>query len=76
MTKLFKLLRRGHPALGDMGPRSEDIARILGSMASAIDALQPLRNRASVAHPNLELLAAFGWGLRSGLVVASPIPGR
>lgn len=58
ITKLFKLIRQGHPALGDMGPRSEDIARILGSMASAIDALQPLRNRASVAHPNPELLDA------------------
>ncbi len=56
MGKLFKLLRQRHPALSDMGPRSQDIARILGSMASAIDALQPLRNRASVAHPNPQLL--------------------
>lgn len=58
IAKLFKLLRQGHPALSDLGPRSGDIARILGSMASVIDVLQPLRNRASVAHPNPELLDA------------------
>lgn len=58
ITKLFKLLRQGHPALSEMGPRSDDIARILAAMATAIDALQPIRNRASVAHPNPELLEA------------------
>ena len=56
LTKLFKLLRDQHPRLIDMGPRSNDIARILNSMASAIDALQPIRNQASVAHPNSVLL--------------------
>ena len=39
-----------------MGPRSNDIARILSSLASAIDAMQPIRNRASIAHPNTVLL--------------------
>jgi hypothetical protein len=56
LPKLFKLLREKHPGLSDMGPRSNDVARTLGSLASAIDALQPIRNRASVAHPNPVLL--------------------
>ena len=56
LPKLFKLLRDNHPGLRDMGPRSSDVSRILGSLASAIDALQPIRNRASVAHPNSVLL--------------------
>lgn len=56
ITKLYKLLRKQHPALDNLGPRSDDIHRILTSMASAIDALQPIRNQASVAHPNQELL--------------------
>lgn len=56
MTKLFKLLRQDHPALQDLGPRSQDIKRILQSSASIMDALNPIRNNASVAHPNEELL--------------------
>jgi Abortive infection C-terminus len=56
MTKLFKLLRQHHPALQDLGSRSQDIERILQSSASIMDALNPIRNNASVAHPNEELL--------------------
>ncbi len=40
----------------ETGPRGKDITRILASMATIIDALQPIRNRASVAHPNPDLL--------------------
>jgi hypothetical protein len=56
ITKLFKLIRTSHPQLQPSGPRGKDIDRILASMASIIDALQPVRNRASVAHPNPDLL--------------------
>ncbi|MGO9950840.1 MAG: abortive infection family protein [Dissulfurispiraceae bacterium] len=56
ITELFKLIREGHPKFRDMGPRSEDIMRILKSMGSIIDAMNPIRNMASVAHPNTELL--------------------
>ncbi|MEA5532407.1 abortive infection family protein [Crocosphaera sp. XPORK-15E] len=56
MTKLFKLLRQHHPALQDLGPRSQDIERILKSSASIMDVLNPIRNNASVAHPNEDLL--------------------
>jgi hypothetical protein len=57
LTQLFRLLRNTHPRLQDLGTRSEDIAKALQGLASVIDALNPLRNKASVAHPNTELLA-------------------
>jgi abortive infection Abi-like protein len=56
MTELFKLLSQRHPAFGDMGPRKEDVLRILRALAVILDALNPLRNKTSVAHPNAELL--------------------
>ncbi|MFN8398749.1 MAG: abortive infection family protein [Anaerolineales bacterium] len=56
MTKLFKLLRQNHPALQNLGSRSQDIERIFNSFASVLDALNPIRNNASVAHPNNDLL--------------------
>lgn len=57
VTALYKLLRERHPGLKDMGPHADDIDRILKSFASAVDSLNTLRNRASVAHPNAQLLA-------------------
>jgi hypothetical protein len=56
MTKLFKLLRQHHLALQDLSPRSQDIERILQASATIMDALNPIRNNASVAHPNEDLL--------------------
>jgi hypothetical protein len=56
MVKLLKLLRQNHPLLGNLGARSQDVERILFSFASILDALNPIRNNASVAHPNEELL--------------------
>jgi len=56
MTKLFKLLRQSHPALQNLGSRSQDIERVFQSFASILDALNPIRNNASVAHPNNSLL--------------------
>lgn len=56
VTALYKALRERHPALKDMGPHSDDVDRILKSFASAVDSLNTLRNRASVAHPNARLL--------------------
>ena len=56
MNQLFKALRRSHPALADVGTRGEDITRMLGAMATILDALNPVRNRASVAHPNDQLI--------------------
>lgn len=56
MNQLFKSLRESHPALADVGAREEDVKRILGSIATILDALNPVRNNASVAHPNTELV--------------------
>jgi hypothetical protein len=56
ITRLFKLLREKHPALRDLGARSEDLWRIVMSTASVVDALNVLRNNASIAHPNEGLL--------------------
>ena len=56
LIQLFKLIREQHPAFQDMGPRAQDIVRIVRAVASILDALNPLRNRASLAHPNEELL--------------------
>jgi hypothetical protein len=57
MTTLFKLLRRAHPKLADLGPRAEEITKVLNACASILDAMNPVRNRASVAHPNRDLLS-------------------
>lgn len=57
ITQLFKALRTQHPGMQIGGPRSQDIGRVLGAMATIIDSLQPLRNRASLAHPNPHFLA-------------------
>lgn len=54
-TKLFKLLRNNHPQLQPHGPRAKDVTKVLNSLASVLDALSPIRNQASLAHPN-ELL--------------------
>ena len=56
MARALRLLRRNHPALAATGPRAEDISRVLDAMGTVLDALQPLRNHASVAHPNQTLL--------------------
>ena len=56
MNQLFKALQTSHPALMNVGKRSDDVKRILGSMATIFDALNRVRNNASVAHPNEALL--------------------
>jgi hypothetical protein len=48
---LLKKLRRGHDALGDLGPREDEMAKVMNAAGSILDALNPVRNRASVAHP-------------------------
>jgi len=55
-TQVFKLLRQQHPALTQLGPQHDSVAKLLQAMSSMVDALAPLRNRASLAHANAELL--------------------
>ncbi len=56
MNQLLKALRAEHPGLADVGARPEDVTRVLGALASILDALNPIRNNASIAHPNETLL--------------------
>ena len=54
---IFKSLRKSHPALKPVGPRADDVLRVLQSFSTSIDAFSTIRNQASLAHPN-ELLDA------------------
>jgi len=56
IPNLLTRLRQKHPRLQEVGPRPQEITSVLRSLGGAIDALQPVRNRASVTHPNKELL--------------------
>jgi len=55
-NQLLKVILEKHSALRDLGPRSDDIKRILRTSGAIVDAFGTLRNRASLAHPNEELL--------------------
>jgi hypothetical protein len=57
LTQLYKALRAQHPKFSSSGPRAHDIEKVLNSLSAVVDALNPLRNKASVAHPNANLLA-------------------
>ena len=56
ITKLYRLLRDHHPRIIESGARSPDITQALRALSSIVAVLNPLRNRASLAHPNLDLL--------------------
>jgi hypothetical protein len=56
LTDLFKLLREQHPRFRTAGPRAGDIEQVLRALGAIMAALNPVRNRASVAHPNEQLL--------------------
>jgi len=55
---LFKLLKQKHPRLQQLGAHQGPIVQVLRAFGSVMDALNPARNRGSVAHPNDELLDA------------------
>jgi hypothetical protein len=56
MVSLLRKLEAGHPKLANLGTRAQDIKTVLNSCASILDALLPVRNQASMAHPNEVLL--------------------
>ena len=56
LTHLFKALRENHPCFTQRGARASDTDRIVRAMATILDALDPIRNRASLAHPNEAVL--------------------
>ena len=46
-NQLLKLLLEIHPALQDLGPRGQEVRRLIRTSASIVDAMGTLRNRAS-----------------------------
>lgn len=52
VTQLFKKIREQHPSFVKDGPRGHDIDRVVNAMAVIIECLNPLRNKAALAHPN------------------------
>jgi hypothetical protein len=55
ITALFQLIRQQHPKL-QKHPPGVEAQRMLRALAQIVDALNPVRNRKSMAHPNEELL--------------------
>ena len=55
-NQLLKLLLHHHPRLADLGPRSNDIRKLIRTSSSIVDTLGTLRNQARLAHPNAEAL--------------------
>lgn len=56
ITELFKLIRKQHPSFSQGGVQAHHVDRVLQSLAQIVDALNPLRNQASMAHPVPALL--------------------
>lgn len=55
LPALFSVLRRDHPAF-QTAVVSEETTRILRSMGAIIESFNPVRNQASLAHPNSQLI--------------------
>jgi hypothetical protein len=56
ITELYKTIRTSHPAFAVTGTHADAIKKVANGMASALDGINTLRNQASAAHPNEELL--------------------
>jgi len=52
LTAAFSRLRKKHPAYVYTGPRGDLTEKAMNASATFLDAFNPLRNSASVAHPN------------------------
>lgn len=52
ISQLFQLLRQQHPSFQMVGARNQDVERMLDALGNTLDALNTLRNHASLAHPN------------------------
>ncbi len=58
LTAVFKVLRERFPEFSAVVPHDAEAKRLFGSMASALDSLNTIRNRGTLAHPNELLLDA------------------
>jgi hypothetical protein len=59
ISKLFKSLCIEHPKLKSLDDQPQHIDRLLKSFAGILDALNPIRNRERLAHPNEHLLGKY-----------------
>lgn len=57
VTDLFKILKNQHPKFQSSSPHNTHISKILKAFSSIIDTINTLRNNASIAHPNENLLS-------------------
>jgi len=53
--RLLKVLHQNHPQLRDV-PAADAISKVLTSLGNAVDAINTIRNTASLAHANEELI--------------------
>ena len=58
LTAVFKTIREQFPEFAATIPHDVEARRVFGSMASALDSLNTIRNRGTMAHPNELLLNA------------------
>lgn len=56
MNQLFKVLLSDHPKFSSVGERPQDITQILRGLGQILDAMNPVRNNSSVAHPTANLI--------------------
>lgn len=57
VMELFKAIRQHHPKMQSLGPHAAHVKQILQGCASQIHVINELRNHASGAHPNKDVLA-------------------
>jgi hypothetical protein len=58
LTSIFKVIREQFPEFAATIPHDAEAKRVFGSIAAALDSLNTIRNRGSLAHPNELLLQA------------------
>lgn len=56
LTDVFKVLRERFPEFATTIPHDSEAKRVFGSLSSALDSLNTIRNRGTLAHPNALLL--------------------
>jgi hypothetical protein len=56
LTSLFKILREQFPEFREIVAHDEEAKRVIGTLSTALDSLNTIRNRATLAHPNDLLL--------------------
>lgn len=56
IPELFSQIRQHHPMFKDLGAHQEPVLKVLRALGKVVDALNPARDRGSMAHPNEALL--------------------